>query len=167
MLFRQETTGEVFCGLYFSHNIDFKEFTMVVELTFKNGNTIRLLEESAIVPSGDVYVRNKFEVHAPDVDMTAFVLNFSDVENLDYMQFVAYSDDTTRRELFRHVLEHYTVVSSIGRKLIESTNPNTGAKQSVYHLYAVLEQPTPIERGEPVPDPETEEIVDILLGRTE
>lgn len=139
---------------------------MRLELTFKNGNTIVLADNSAIEVSGSLYARNKFRVYAPDAGVASFFTYFSDPENLDEMLFIGYADNTDD-VLFRQELAHYTIVAEIGRKLFESTNPNTGDKISSYQMYAVIEQPTPIEREEPVPDPETEEIIDILLGREE
>ena len=139
---------------------------MRLELTFKNGTTLIVSENSVIEPSGSLDVRNKLRVFAPDVNLPAFVSMFSDEENLDELLFVGYVDDTDD-EIFRHELHHYTIVAELGKKHFESTDPATGEKISTYLLTAVLEQPTPIEQGEPVPDPETEEILDILLGREE
>lgn len=136
---------------------------MRVELTFKDGTTIGLSSNSVLEPSGNVYVRNRFYVYAPDGYVPSFVSLFSDEDNLDEMLFIAYADDEDR-VLFRHELHHYNIVAQIGRKLLEEVDTSTGEKTSYYRLYAVLEQPTPIERQEPIPDPETEEVLNILLG---
>lgn len=136
---------------------------MRVDLTFKDGTTIALLESSTLIPSGSFYVRNRFRIHVIDGNVAAFTSLFENEDNLDDMLFTGYFDDG-QTIAFQHELHHYTIVSDIGRKFIEMTDTTTGEVISYYNLVAILEQPTPIEREEPIPDPETEEIINILLG---
>ena len=136
---------------------------MRVELTFKDGSSIALLDSSVLEPSGSLYVRNRFRIYVIDGNVATFVSAFSDKDNLDEMVFTAYRDDTDEI-MYQYELSHYTIVADIGRKHFETTNPQTGEIVSTYQLVAILEQPTPIEREEPIPDPETEEIINILLG---
>lgn len=134
---------------------------MTQTLMFKNGDTLSILNESVLIPSGSVFVRNKFSVHVTDGDFTSFLTAFSNTENLGEMLFTGLNDDG--EVMFQHHLYNYNIVSDIGRKLIETTNTETGAVTKVYHLVAMLEQPTKSEGGGS--DPEADEIVDILLGR--
>lgn len=136
---------------------------MIIELIFKDGTGIRLLESSSLIPSSSIYVRNQFRVHVIDGNVASFVEVFSNKYNLDEMTFIGYFDDG-ETVAFRHDLKYYNIVSDIGRKLFEMTNASTGETISYYNLVAVLEQPTPIERQEPIIDPEAEEVIDILMG---
>lgn len=135
---------------------------MRIELTFKDGTSIALLEDSSIEPSTSLYIRNKLRLYVIDGNVASFVAVFSNKDNLDDMYLTAYIDND--EILYEHHLEHYTLVSDIGRKLFQYSDAATGELISEYRLVAVIEQPTPIEREEPVPDPETEEIINILLG---
>lgn len=134
---------------------------MTQTLMFKNGDTLSILNESVLIPSGSVFVRNKFSVHVEDGDFMSFLTAFSNTENLGEMLFTGLNDDG--EVMFQHHLYNYNIVSDIGRKLIETTNTETGEVTKVYHLVAMLEQPTKSEGGGS--DPEADEIVDILLGR--
>lgn len=136
---------------------------MRVELTFKDGSSIALLDSSTLEPSGSLYVRNRFRAYVPDGNVASFVSAFSDEDNLDEMLFTAYMDETNDIA-YQYELHHYTIVADISRKRFEKTNMQTGDVETYYNLVAILEQPTPIEREEPIPDPETEEIINILLG---
>lgn len=134
---------------------------MTQTLMFKNGDTLSILNESVLIPSGSVFVRNKFSVHVEDGDFMSFLTAFSNTENLGEMLFTGLNDDG--EVMFQHHLYNYNIVSDIGRKLIETTNTETGEVTKTYHLVAMLEQPTKSEGGGS--DPEADEIVDILLGR--
>ena len=134
---------------------------MTQTLMFKNGDTLSILNESVLIPSGSVFVRNKFSVHVEDGDFMSFLAAFSNTENLGEMLFTGLNDDG--EVMFQHHLYNYNIVSDIGRKLIETTDTESGEVTKVYHLVAMLEQPTKSEGGGS--DPEADEIVDILLGR--
>lgn len=134
---------------------------MTQTLMFKNGDTLSILNESVLIPSGSVFVRNKFSVHVTDGDFTSFLTAFSNTENLGEMLFTGLNDEG--EVIFQHHLYNYNIVSDIGRKLIETTDTETGEVTKVYHFVAMLEQPTKSEGGGS--DPEADEIVDILLGR--
>ena len=135
---------------------------MTQTLMFKNGVTVQILNDSVLIPSGSTYIRNKFAVHMLDGDFTPFVTMFSDTDNMSEMLFTGYDDDG-ETVLFQHHLYNYNLVSDLGRKLFETTDTETGKVTKVYHLVAMLEQPTKSEGGGS--DPEADEIVDILLGR--
>lgn len=132
------------------------------ELTLKDGTTIALLGTSALELSGNINVRNRFYAYVIDGDVATFVSLFSDIDNLEEMTFTGY--DESGEIAYQHRLKYYNIVSSIGRDRIEKTDSETGETTFEYNLKAVLEQPTASERTEPSPDPETEEILNILLG---
>lgn len=133
---------------------------MTQDLMFKDGTTIDLLEDSAIQPSGSIFIRNKFLIHAQDGDLATFVALFANTDNLDEMLFTGYN--VAGEVMYQHHLYHYTIVSDIGRKYIETVDSTTGEVSSTYHLVATLEQPTAAERESH--DHEAEEIMNILLG---
>ena len=134
---------------------------MTQTLMFKNGDTLSILNESVLIPSGSVFVRNKFSVHVADGDFMSFLTAFSNTENLSEMLFTGLNDDG--EVIFQHHLYNYNIASDISKKLIETIDTETGKVTKTYHLVAMLEQPTKSEGGGS--DPEADEIVDILLGR--
>lgn len=135
---------------------------MRYELTFNDGSSIALLEDSVIEPSNSIYVRNRLRLHVIDGNVASFVSVFDDKTKIEHMIFKAFYDEGELA--YSYDLEYYTIVADVGRKLIQTVDSQTGIVSSVYHLVAILEQPTPIEREEPIPDPEAEEIISILLG---
>ena len=130
------------------------------DLMFKDGTLIDILNESVLEPSGNAYIRNKFQIHVGDGDLAEFMTLFADPANLDEMLFTGYNDDN--EIIYQHHIYYYDIVSNIGRKLFETVNSETGTVTSVYHLVVTLEQPTAAERE--AHDHEAEEIMDILLG---
>lgn len=135
---------------------------MTQELMFKDGTTLEILNESSLVPSGSIYVRNKIDIYVADGDLMGFLAKFSNEENLSEMLFTGY--DELGEIIYQYHLYNYKIVSEIGKKLIETANSETGEVSAVTRLIAVLEQPTAAEGGG---SEEAEEIMNILLGGAE
>lgn len=131
---------------------------MIQIITLKDGTVFNVLNDTVIQPSGSVFVRNKFIVHAADGDLASFVAMFSNIANLEDITFTGLSDDGSI--LFVHHLHRYNIVAEIGKKLVEVSTGEAGETEREYQLVAILEQPTRYESG----GGEEAEILDILLG---
>ena len=119
---------------------------MALNITFANGKTYEVLDNTVIYPSGSSNVHSRMEIHmAEDVmDLDSFVALMGD-ENATMTQRHVKTDDEGK-VLYDYTYTYYIAVSEVGKKRCEVVNTQTGEVVSEYHLVAILEQLTYTEQ---------------------
>lgn len=115
---------------------------MALKITFGNGKTYEVHNDTIVMPSGVANVRSRMEIHmAEDVmGVDEFINLMSDENNTMTMRHVATNDNGD--VLYDFTYTYYIAVSQIGKKRCDVVDTQTGEASSEYHLVAVMEQLT-------------------------
>lgn len=116
----------------------------MVSVTFANGKSIEVLNDTVVWPSGMSTVRNKMEIHVAKDAMSIdeFVALFSE-EALKEIRIKEVADDKTQYDI-RYT--DYGIIASIGLQRVEKYDVASSQIETAVHLVAVLEQYTYIEK---------------------
>jgi hypothetical protein len=119
---------------------------MSLNITFGNGKTYSVYDDTVIFPSNDVNVRNRMEIHMSEqiISLNDFITLMSDENATMTMRHV--KTDTLNNVIYDNTYTYYILLAEIGKRRCDIVDVKTGTVRSAYHLVAVLEQPTAVEQ---------------------
>lgn len=115
---------------------------MALKITFGNGKTYEVHNDTIVMPSGVANVRSRMEIHMAEnaMKMDDFIALLSNEDNTMTMRHVKTDDEG--KVIYDFTYTYYIAVSEIGKKRCDVVNVQTGEASSEYHLVAVMEQLT-------------------------
>lgn len=115
-------------------------------ITFANGKTYPVHEDTTIYPSGNRNIRNRMEIHIAEDKITFdnFIALVSDEKATMTMRHTM--TDDANKIIYDHTYTYYIALAEVGKRRCDVVNVETGEVRSEYHLVAVLEQLTETEQ---------------------